>query len=455
MERDDSPLDTLRTLPARLPGKVMLIARCSLFAALLAGGAAETAGQSCPEAGPTAFVNADVLTMTDSSVLRGRNVVIESGRITSISTAPPRAGICRIEARGRFLLPGLVDVHAHMAERELPLFLANGVTTVREMNGSATHIELRRRIAAGEVPGPRLVVASTLLVGSPLRYRHRLVRNPADARAAAEEARAGGYDFLKVYDELSREAYDALVASGRALGIRLDGHIPEAAGLERVLEAGQAIQHMDKISRALPRTSPDSVRLADARRLFAGRRAWVTPTLASLRILDRAGTAEYAARLERPEMAYVDSESVGWWRSLVRSGTRTATDSPVYRFQLALLRTLRESGARFLIGTDAANQMMIAGFSLHEEMQTLVRDGGFTTFEAIRAATRNAAEFLGDTTAGRVTVGAPADLVLADGNPLADVAALERPVGVMVRGRWFDRAALDRLLAASRVSTTR
>src|SRR5688500_20391633 len=120
MEGVDSPLDTLRTLTARLPGKVMLIARCSLFAALLAGGAAETAGQSCPEAGPTAFVNADVLTMTDSSVLRGRNVVIESGRITSISTAPPRAGICLIEARGRLLLSRLGYVHAPIADRALP-----------------------------------------------------------------------------------------------------------------------------------------------------------------------------------------------------------------------------------------------------------------------------------------------------------------------------------------------
>jgi imidazolonepropionase-like amidohydrolase len=185
--------------------------------------------------------------------------------------------------------------------------------------------------------------------------------------------------------------------------------------------------------------------------LFHGKSAWVTPTLASLRVLDRAGTAEYAARFQNPEMVYVDSSSLGWWRSMARSGTRQAAASQYYQFQTALLKVLRTSGARFLLGTDAANPMMVAGFSVHEEMQVLVEDGGLSRYDVLLAATRNAAQFLGDTLGGQVRAGARADLILVDGNPLHDLAALKRPAGVMVGGRWLDRAQLDAMLQVAKL----
>jgi imidazolonepropionase-like amidohydrolase len=170
------------------------------------------------------------------------------------------------------------------------------------------------------------------------------------------------------------------------------------------------------------------------------------PLLASLRVLDRAGTVEYAARFQRPEMAYVDSATLAWWRSLIHGGTRPVAVSRYYRLQTALLPVLKESGARFLLGTDAANPMMIAGFSVHEELETLIADGGFSRYEALASATRNPADFLGDSLGGRVQVGARADLVLVDANPLADLAALKHPRGVMIGGRWLDRGQLEALL---------
>jgi hypothetical protein len=419
-----------------------MAAICALPSAALA--------QSCPDTGTMVFAGADVLTMTDSVLRRSQDVVIRDGRIVSLGAAGSAQGGCRIDARGKVLLPGLADMHVHTNEREMPLFLANGVTLVREMNGSPTHVRLRGRIAAGEVLGPRLLVTSPLLVGEPLRYRHRLVTGEQDAYAAAHEAHEAGYDFLKIYEGLKPVEYAALVRAAKTLTMPLDGHVPAAVGLERVLASGQALQHMDKIAVALAGHPPDASKLNEARRLFAGKRVWITPTLASLRILDRAGTAEYAARFQRPEMAFVDSGTVGWWRSLVRGGNRTAVASPMYRFEQALLRALEESGARFLAGTDAGNPMMVAGFSLHEELQVLVDDGGFSRWEVLQFATRNAAQFLSDSLGGVIKPGARAELILVDANPLSDLATLKRPTGVLVYRKWLDRARLDALLATVR-----
>jgi hypothetical protein len=296
-----------------------------------------------------------------------------------------------------------------------------------------------------------MLVASTLLTGKKWPVRYRLIEDVNAAQAAAHEIKKAGYDYLKIYDGLTREQYDVFVELGRTLAIPLDGHIPEDVGLAGVLAAGQALQHMDKIAFALAGHAAEPAKLDEAAKLFEGKSAWVTPTLASLRVLDRAGTAEYAARFQNAEMAYVDSSSLGWWRSLARGGTRQAAASAYYQFQTALLNVLKKSGARFLIGTDAANPMMVAGFSLHEEMQVLVDDGGLSRYEVLLAATRNAAQFLGDTLGGQIRAGARADLILVDGDPLRDLATLKRPLGVMAGGRWLDRSRLDAMLEASRV----
>ena len=397
---------------------------------LLAGALQPVAEHACPKGAPVALIGGNVLTMTDSTVLRGQTVLIQGGRIVAIGSPRLPGGTCRIDATGKTVLPGLADLHVHTVEREMPLFLANGVTLVREMNGTPQNIALRAKLAAGEVLGPRLLVTSPLLTGKKLSVRYRLIENPTDADAAAREAKDAGYDFLKIYDDLSSESYEAFVRAGKTLGLPLDGHIPEAVGIERVIQAGQAIQHMDKITMAVAGHGADPAKLADAGRIFAGKAVWVTPTLYSLRALDASGTAEYEAFFARPEMAYVDSASIGWWRSLIRGGNRENTRSRMYRFETALIPVLRQAGARFLLGTDAANPLTVAGFSVHEELRVLVEDGGMSRYEALTTATRNAAEFLGEPLNGQVRVGARADLLLVDGDPLTDLATLKRPVGV-------------------------
>lgn len=418
-----------------------------LASAVVAG--RSLAAQECAPGVPVAFVNVRVLTM-ETPVLTTHSVLIRDGRIAAIDPPSMPANTCRINGTGGVLMPGLADMHVHTAERELPLFLANGVTLVREMNGSPAHVALRGRIARGQLLGPRMLVASTLLVGTPFpQVRYRLVKSVEDAYAAAHEAKDAGYDYLKIYDGLTRDEYRAFVEASRTLGMPLDGHIPAEVGLEGVLAAGQYIQHMDKIAFALSAHTMDSTKLPDLKRMFAGKRAWVTPTLASLRALDMARTVEYANRLAGPAMAYVDSGSLGWWRSL--SGTAPARQaSRFYQYMMAVLKTLRETDARYLLGTDAANPLMVAGFSVHDELDALVRDGGFTPFEALATATRNVGEFVGDSTTGRIAVGARADLLLASDNPLENLSVLRRPVWVMACGRWLSRERLDRMLADSK-----
>lgn len=403
----------------------------------------------CNDNVPVAFIGAEVLTMTDSILKRPPIVLVQSGKIAAMGTPNLPANVCRIDAKGLTLLPGLADMHAHMSQVDLPLFLANGVTLVRELNGSPTHLDLRSRIASGSVVGPRLIVGSPLMTGKKLQYRHRLITSPEEAFAAAHEVKNAGYDFIKIYDDLSVESYNAFVEAGNTLGLKLDGHIPREVGLERVLAAGQSIQHMDKIVFALAGHGADTLALRDAERLFKASPVWVTPTLASLRAMDIAGTAEYANRFRNAEMIYVDSGGLGWWKSMIGSGDRRYSPSRFYRLEHELLPVLRRVGVRFLLGTDAANPLMVAGFSVHEELATLVRDGAFTPYQALRSTTSDVGAFLGDSTVGVVRIGARADLLLVAGNPLRDLGVLRNAVGVMTAGRWFTRQELEDRLKSS------
>jgi cytosine/adenosine deaminase-related metal-dependent hydrolase len=429
--------------------------RFLIIAVALASGAmwaraGKDVSMTCDAGRPVALIGGDVLTMESPYARRGATVIVAGGRITAVGndvSVPDDA--CRIDARGKTVLPGLADMHVHTTEREMPLYLANGVTTVREMNGSPAFVALRENLDAGWV-GPRLLIASPLLAGVRQRFRHELIESVTDARKAAHEAERLGYDYLKIYDGLSRESYDALVEASTTVGIPLDGHIPEAVGIERVLEVGQTIEHMDKIAVALSGHQPDTSVLPRARELFTEHPVWVTPTVASLHALDIAGTDEYSARLERPEMAYVDGATMEWWGSLRRSRSRPPGGSPFYRLELALLRVLHEVGVPLLLGTDTGNPLMVAGFAVHDELERLVADAGFSRYDALRTATANVGRFLHEPGTGMVQVGTRADLLLVEGDPLKDLGVLRSPVGVMANSRWLDRAALDEMLRKAR-----
>jgi hypothetical protein len=221
-------------------------------------------------------------------------------------------------------------------------------------------------------------------------------------------------------------------------------------GLAGVIAAGQTIQHMDKIAFALAGHDPDTSKSATLRALVRSRPVWVTPTLASLRAMDLAGTAEYSDRLRTAAANGVDSATLGWWRTL-DSGRRQrpAAGSAHFQYQSFLLNVLRAERVPLLLGTDTGNPLMVAGFAVHDELEALVTDAKLRPYDALLTATANVGKFLGEPQTGTVHVGATANLVLVDGNPLSDLSLLRRPAGVMVGGTWLDRARLDALLRES------
>lgn len=414
-------------------------------------------GVSSSQMQPLALERVALVPMDRERVEPDRTVLIADGRIRWIGPSadariPDEA--VRIDGRGKFLVPGLVDVHVHVAAEDLPLFVANGVTTIREMNGSPAHLALREEIGSGRRAGPTLFVASTLLTGVEQPWRHVLIEDPARAASVVRSAVADGYDLIKVYDGLGPDAYGSLMAEAGRAGVPVGGHIPEAVGLDEVLASGQReIAHVEQIARAVTGHDPDPSVIDETARRLAERGVWVVPTLAVIRRLTLQSTPEVQALLDSPEMAYVDSSTYGWWTSLRRPGGPAAPRPMATRiaaFYDAMVAALDRHGVPMAAGTDTPNPFTVPGFSLADEVVALER-AGLTRFAALAAATRRAAELLGGAGEfGTIAVGKRADLVLLDANPLDDLAALRAPVGVVLRGSWLSRATLDDLLAAAR-----
>jgi imidazolonepropionase-like amidohydrolase len=406
----------------------------------------------------TVFRHVNVLPMDSNRVLTDQAVVIRDGRIAEIGansgiSNPPAATI--IDGAGAYLLPGLVDMHVHCDQSDFPLFLANGITTVREMNGSKDHLKWRQEIDSGEILGPHLYVASPLLAGEKQRYRHILITDPNEASKIVKDLAAQGYDYIKVYDGLSPAVYDAILRAAHEAKLPVIGHIPNSISLEHAIASGQIdFEHANQISFAVvkghsPITPEQSRTAADA---IVRANIWITPTLASIEALFRSGTSWYSSQLEKPEMKYVDADTMSWWSSLKSS--RNAADASaetefstplgrqIFQSQLDLVRTLEQKGAHLLAGTDTPNPLMVPGFSLHEELRNL-HSAGLSNFQVLQTATTNPAEFLGTSaTSGTISPGKRADVLLVSQDPRENLDTLRKPIGVMVSGRWIPASDL-------------
>ncbi len=417
----------------------------------------------------TAITGVDVIPMDGERVLRAQVVLVDDDRIAAVGadlTIPEDAR--RIDGTGRFLIPGLNELHAHVPnseaglDRVLTLFLANGVTTIRGMLGAPSHLKLRADLASGERLGPRLITSGPSLNGNSVSGTER-------ARdMVARQARAG-YDFLKLHPGLSRAEFDAIVEAAREADLPFAGHVSVDVGLERALDAGQdCIDHLDGYMQALVRDDVDlagqpagffGVRLARlvddekiaqlARRTFeAGTWNVATQTLIE-NIAAPVTGAELAAR---EHMRYMPADTVaGWKQSKDGFLANAAYDADVAQravdVRRRLIKALHDEGAGLLLGSDAPQVFNVPGFATHEELALLVA-AGLTPYEALRTGTVNPAEYFGETGArGTIAPGAAADLVLLRANPLDDIAHTQAIDGVMIGGRWLDRGALDALLA--------
>jgi len=419
---------------------------------------------------PLAIEHVSVLPMERELVLADQTVLVRDGRIVALGPAsavvvPPDAQ--RIDGRGRFLVPGLADMHVHVwDENDLYLFVANGVTTVRNLFGAPLHLDWRKRIEAGELVGPRIYTAGPIIDGKPAVWPGSVeLTEPDQAAEVVSAQKAAGYDFLKPYARLTRECYEALAAAGEEQGMRLMGHVPEALALADVLEAGQAtIEHLGGFAEAAQRAnSPfprvdftneslawlavDDARLATVAKELRAAGAWSCPTLVVMQKWCQGAEAE--ALLARPEMRYVSPFMRAAWdpkapsnylASMPAAGVKAAHDK--LPFEMKAVRALRDAGAGILLGTDMGNPFVTAGFALHEELGYLVA-AGLTPYEALRAGTAEAARCMKAADEwGTLAVGRRADMLLLLANPLEDVRNAAKRAGVVLHGRWLSEDEL-------------
>ncbi len=406
------------------------------------------------------IANVDVVSMLEPGVRESQNVTVRAGKIVAIGPGDAAVGARVIDGSGRFLIPGLAEMHAHVPaenpERDDALFLwvANGVTMARGMVGHVTHLALREDLLAHRTLGPRLLTS-----GPPFSGQGSSI---AEVEALVREQKAAGYDFLKILGGLSADQFDALAAEARRVGITIEGHVTASVGLRASLEAGQIIvDHLDGFLQLItpdaerypahysawfgaalaPHVDPDLIPRAVAMTKASG--AAVVPTETLLENSFRAYRWEEMS--ERPQLGYLPKalrdSYVGHMRRMA-PGTSAEMAAEYLGIRKALIRALHDGGVPVLLGSDAPQMLNVPGFSIHRELASMVA-AGLTPFEALAAGTTAPAAFLGATDWGVIEVGCDADLVLLNANPLQDIANTQRIEGVMVRGKWLDRAALD------------
>jgi cytosine/adenosine deaminase-related metal-dependent hydrolase len=446
---------------------------------------------------PIAFVDVTVVPMDKEQTLPHQIVVVTAGRIAQVgplaSVKVPH-GATKIDGKGRFLMPGLADMHVHLIRSALTvnsapspsngssahtivpasaspdhehenqalglLFIANGITPVRNMWGDPAVDAFARETNSGGVLGPHIYSTGPITDGKPYFWEgSRVVETQAQAEAAVSQDKQAGYIALKVYSGLSADAYNWLVSAARAQGLPVVGHVPDAVGLRGVIAAHQdSIEHMDGYAVALQpdpgaaanaswQTLMEKADLSKLPPLVESVRAagiWTCPTLE----LDRAlpDDAEWQRRigLIPPPILERYRKMFPQWHVDPERTRR------IFQFEVSIARALHQGGARLLLGTDTPKLTVLPAFSLHDELQNLV-EAGLTPYEAIRAGTSDAAIFLHqESEFGTVAMGRRADLLLLEANPLEDVNNASKLSGVMVNGRWLAVADLQNRLVALR-----
>jgi len=438
---------------------------------------------------PLVFTHVTIIDATGVVAKPDMTVVIKEGRIAEISKSnkvklPNNAQI--VDATGKFLIPGLWDMHVHWTLKEyLPLFTANGVTGMRIMWGFPVHQQWRKQIADGTLLGPRLNISSTIIDGpKPIWQGSIGVGNEAQGRQAVIKSKQEGADFIKVYSLLPRDVYFGIVDKAKKQGISFAGHVPESISAAEASDAGQkSIEHLTGIllasssdEKALrdemlktaitaERTASNLIRRQTnvkalnsydkkkASALFARfkkNQTWLVPTLTVLRSTAYMDDPNFT---NDSRLKYMPSSFRARWNpeSDVRFKTHTAEDwanaKRLYAKYLEITGEARRAGVEILAGTDVSNPFCFPGFSLHDELVLLVK-AGLTPMEALQAATRNPAKYLGQLDSlGTVEKGKIADLVLLDANPLVEISNTQKINAVVVGGKLVPKSQLDEMLA--------
>ncbi|MCQ8185135.1 amidohydrolase family protein [Parvularcula maris] len=407
-----------------------------------------------------AFESVRVRTMTEAGVIEDGHVIVDDGRIVTVGEGPAPDAFdgLRIDGDGATLMPGLADMHVHYYEDGAGvLYLANSTTSVRNLTGSTAAVARGRLATAGALLGPRVFTSGPIIDGGesfPNDFFTR-VYSPEQAVGAVKAQGGAGFDAIKLYDHLSPVTYRAAVETAKAEGLRVYTHVPDEMTFAEVLALEvDSVEHLDGVAEMVARdgfaaetgsraeiwAQADPAKFADVAAMTAASGVWQVPTFAITH--GRIRSADPDAYFAAPEAAYLPAWA-SYWRN---SAEGYAKDRPYFEAQLrekiAFVSALREAGANVLVGTDAPNPFVTPGFSIHEEMQTLVM-AGYSNEEVLTLATVEAARFLGrEGQIGIVAEGAVADLVLLPGDPADDLTSLRKPLGVMVSGHWYTAAHL-------------
>jgi imidazolonepropionase-like amidohydrolase len=462
--------------PVSIPRNRAKLLLC-LWTGLLAWGCG-VSGDGSEHAADLAITNVTVIQDATEEPVRDATVLVEDGLISAVGSAGQvevPSGATTVDGSGRYLIAGLFDMHAHLSKTRgssLNLFVASGVTTVRDMGGDLDELlRWRKAIRSGDRIGPRILLAGPYLEASanvermrgtppgemvePVERTRVPVGSPERARHVVDSLAALGVDYLKIRTVEDRATYLALNRAADARGLDLVGH---TFGLppELVVEAGQdAVEHflfptLDSLSRqermSIWSAMADSG-VAVVPTLVTFTRAVFPPTdsLRAMVYYDSAGTVE-------PRRRYLSRYLELDWKEQLEetSEDRRAIFRDIWSSTLRNLRELHEAGVAILPGTDAAVLNVFPGSALHEEIALLVQEVRMTPADALARATRLSAEHLGVAdSVGTVEVGKVADLVLLDGNPLEDVRSLSEVDAVVLRGELFTSDDLEALLAAT------
>ncbi len=413
------------------------------------------------------FTNVNVVPMDSEKIIASSMVVVKDGKVIAIGKKLKYGkDALVIDAKGKYLIPGLAEMHAHVPPNEnleshkevLFLFAANGITTIRGMLGHPKHLELRSMVNSGEAFGPRFYTTGPSFNGLSVKSAER-------GAAMVREQKAAGYDYLKLHPGLTKETFGAVSSTASEVGIPFVGHVSFGVGVWRAIDAGySSIDHMDGFVEAMvpgiesmveQQTGLFGMFVADKAELsviprlmkeLKEKNIWVVPTQS---LADRWFDSDFTGEefLKDSDSKYMDKKIVTQWldakKNLMANPQYDAGKIEDFiKLRRKLIYECQKNGVGLLLGCDAPQIFNVPGFSTHNELKYLV-DSGLTPYQALVTGTVNVAKYLNLADAGTIRPGAIADLVLIHGNPLTDITNTKKVEGVMVRGKWLSKNEID------------